>query len=204
MRAMRTRAFEFLRTPAVPLTGVLLVGLAIIVLAYSTKTGSGSQRYIAVDSSYPSFTLADIAARADAVAIVEFSGTKRVFWNSSDNKEWEPAIASGKQAWIYRDDEFQVVKVLRGSVPTSSLTIRGVGGTVADVTLKLEGQVEWVAGKSYLVFLRQDETPFREGSERAWTVVWTGHGALEARDGGRWSNVLGTLSLVESDLAALQ
>lgn len=93
---------------------------------------------------------------------------------------------------------------LTSSVPTSSLTIRGVGGTVAGVTLKLEGQVEWVAGKSYLVFLRQDDTPFREGSERAWTVVWNGHGALEARDGGRWSNVLGTLSLVESDLAALK
>ena len=204
MSVMKTRAIEFLRTPAAPIAGLLAVGLVIVALASGTLAGANPHRYILVDSSYPSFTLADIAERSDAVAIVEHSGTGRVFWNSSDNKEWEAEIASGRQAWIYRDDRFRVINVLRGSLPMSNLTIRGVGGTVADVTLELEGQTKWVMGRSYLVFLRQDDTPFREGSERAWTVVWLGHGALEALGGGRWSNASGTLSLLESDLAALQ
>jgi len=204
MSAMRTRVVEIFKTPLATISGVLVVGFVLVAVASSMLNRPDPHRYISVDASYPSFTLVDIARRSDAVAILEFGGTTRAFWNSSDNKEWAPETASGKQAWIYRDDGFRVLKVLRGSLPTPTLTVRGVGGTVGDVTVTLEGQVDWVTDLPYLMFLRQDNTPFREGFERAWTVVWTGHGALESLGGGRWSNAVGTLSLTEADLAALE
>ncbi len=186
--------------------------LVLIVAALCLGTGltgvalrnvPESHRLITVDALYPSFSLKDIVDRSHAVAILEFEETAGVFWNSADNQEWVPEIASGKQAWIFRDDRFRVIEVLRGTLPSEQMTIRGVGGTVGGVTVELRDQTDWVRGNRYLLFLRQDQTPMEIGSELAWTVVWGGHGSLNALGNDQWANELATLSVSGKDVRTL-
>lgn len=81
--------------------------------------------------------------------------------------------------------------------------MRGVGGHVENVHMEYEGQVDWVKGGRYLLFLRQDDTPFEAGSERARTVVWTGSGSFAPSEGG-WKNADQTLVLSPDDVADLR
>lgn len=78
-----------------------------------------------------------------------------------------------------------------------------VGGQVENVRMDYEGQVDWVKGGRYLLFLRQDDTPFEAGSERVWTVVWTGSGSFEP-SAGRWMNADQVLDLSPDDVADLR
>ena len=117
-----------------------------------------------------------------------------------------PIASAGKRrpshvgAWIYRDEGFEVQRVLRGDVP-ASLTIRGVGGTVADVQMVYHGQPVLRVGRPYLVFLAYEQTPTREGLEGAWTILNMELGVFEPADTGRWRNVTSDEVIAEADLS---
>ena len=62
------------------------------------------------------------------------------------------------------------------------------------MTMVHDSQVDWREGADYLLFLRLEDTPFEDGSERAWTVLWQGHGSFISTDTG-WTNFERTVSL---------
>lgn len=135
----------------------------------------------------------------EAIAVVEFERTERVFWNSRSGNRWQPEIGSGKLDLIYRDDIFRVDNVLKGDLPPA-VVVRGVGGQIGDVHLDFEGQVDWQRQVPCLLFLRRDETPFDIGFERAWTVAWSASGSF-VQSGDRWINADRLVSVPVDGLA---
>ena len=179
------------------------VGLLVLLSAIAGLASHAQPReHIVVDSSYANVDAQGLKRAADAVVVVEFLGHTKMFWNSSDNKPWEPEIGNGIRAWIYRDDQFRVLRTLYGNAPGAEVVVRGIGGTVDNVTMDYDGQVDWQEGETYLLFLRLDNTPFENGWERVWTVVWTGHGSFKHISNG-WQNETKTVDLADASLDAL-
>lgn len=176
----------------------ILMGLAIAAGLSAATLGSSPADRIRISASRPSYSLADLERASEAIAVVEFQATDRVFWNSRANARWQPEVASGKLALIYRDDVFNVLETLKGALP-ASLIIRGVGGQIDNVRMDYEGQVDWQVGSRYLLFLRKDDTPFDVGTERVWTIVWTGSGSFAQR-ADRWINADGILNVTVDDV----
>lgn len=120
-------------------------------------------------------------------------------WNNTDNTEWGDL---GVDAYIYRDSEVRVVRALRGSLP-STVTVRGLGGTVGDVTLDFEGgATEWIAGDRYLVFLEVGPFPMRDRSEPFWTPVRLSQGVFEQTESG-WRDSIQSLEISDDELSQL-
>lgn len=78
--------------------------------------------------------------------------------------------------------------------------IRGVGGTVEDVTLVVGDQPEWTTGSEYLVFLKYRQTPLQEGTEGAWTEAVLGQSTF-VFDRGEWKNEVTGLTITLDELA---
>jgi hypothetical protein len=187
-----------------PLAATFAVFIAVAACAALTSAliANKPPEWIRISGSQTTYTLADLEQASEAIAVVEFKSNDRTFWNSQDNAPWEPEIASGKLALIYRDDTFAVLDTLKGKLP-DTLVVRGVGGQVGNVHMDYEGQVDWVKGAHYLLFLRRDDTPFEIGTERMWTVVWTGGGSFESSADG-WVNAARLLQLSSSDVVQLR
>ena len=172
---------------------VLIVGTVVASIPQQTRT-----TYFA--SSFPGYELGDLQRKAESIAVVRPSGASQMRWNSDANKAWTPEVGSGKLALIYRDDDFEVVRLVAGATLPSKLVIRGLGGTVGSDKHVYDGQPEWQKGREYLVFLRQEDTPTESGMEKALTIVWIGHGAFRSAGSGEWVNEVG-FALNEADLA---
>ncbi|PZR60594.1 MAG: hypothetical protein DLM71_10530 [Chloroflexi bacterium] len=113
----------------------------------------------------------------------------RTHWNDAANLPWALGEV-GKKSHIYRDETIVVTKVLSGSIAASSIIVRALGGTVGDMSIEYEEDVRLQAGKSYIGFLRREDTPTQEGSERFWTFVWQGNGVF-TQTGTGWQNYAG-------------
>jgi hypothetical protein len=97
-----------------------------------------------------------------------------VHWNNAANEPWR-TDALGRVSHIYRDQRFDIDRVLVGSLSARQMSarqivIRGVGGTVGDYDVTYTDAASLQIGNSYLVFLREEDTPTREGEERSWTT----------------------------------
>lgn len=156
-------------------------------------------RMITVTNSYPEPTV-DLLATADAVAIIAGTDQRQEHWNSAENTEWE-SDSNARMALIYRDEEVQVIRVLKGDLAGRE-TIRGVGGRVGDVEVVMHGSHPFEVGKEYLVFLSYADTPTQEGSERALTVHFMGLGSFERVDGTVWRNPTSGFEILEVDVLA--
>lgn len=180
-------------------TGVAgVIGVVGLGLSLANGVGAAPPRTISYDATFPSYDIEDLVAAADVVAIVQPTGEKEVHWNNSDNTEWK-SETSARGAYIYRDDELRVLRVVRGQLDEEAITVRGIGGTVEDVHMHFDEQPEWHRDTRYLVFLSREETPTREGTEQMWTIVWIGHGAFEATSALEWTNHNG-VQVAEGDL----
>jgi hypothetical protein len=181
-----------------------LIVLATLVVVASGALLWGGTRPHRIAEMHPASaprTLANMWESADIVAVMSPVGTSKVHWNSANGLEWKSPLL-GSAALIVRDDDFEVIEVLKGLPQPNILTIRGVGGTVDDVTMIYDGQVDWTKGRHYLLFLRRSETPTKEGFEAAWTEVEIGQTALEQTPNGRWSNH-GLLEVTLDEVARL-
>ena len=112
---------------------------------------------------FPGYELGDLQRKAESIAVVRPTGASQMRWNSDANKAWTPEVGSGKLALIYRDDDFEVVRLVAGATLPSKVVIRGLGGTVGSDKHVYDGQPEWQKGREYLVFLRHEDTPTRIG-----------------------------------------
>lgn len=182
------------------LVGFLFALVATGFVAASLQSG---HRTLRIDGTFPAYSMRDLAAAAEAIAIVAPTGKSDVHWNSRDNAEWTGTGVSSRHPYIYRDDEVKVVRSLKGASPQPTMTIRGIGGTIGDVTMQMDGQPEWQVGQRYVVFLRQEKTPTKEGSEVAWTVVWMANGVFADAGSGLWRQPGGPMSLTDQDLTGL-
>lgn len=171
-------------------TGLLgAVGMAAVLLA--AHGGSHGGQVLHISSVGPRVELATLIESADAAALVVPTGATRAHWNSADGEPW--SNDAGVQAWIYWDVEMKVMATLFGSLP-ATVEIRGVGGTVGDTTMLVDEQPEWLPDATYLVILRERDTPLANGSERAWTEAVFGQSTFALRK-GQWVNALTGLSV---------
>lgn len=172
---------------------LLLAGVALSGLLRGEPT-----TVIRVEPVFAEQDVRALAADAETIAILRPTGSTDVHWNSADGQPWTAeSLAHG--AWIYRDDEMEVVRTIRGVLP-DTIVVRGVGGKVGNVEMVYEGQPEWRAGQSYLVLLRQEQTPTREGFELHWTVPFHDLGVFESVGPDAWVNQRTDKTLVEADL----
>ena len=87
--------------------------------------------------------------------------------------------------FILTDVRLAATEVLKGDPRETELTVTILGGSVADLTVLIVGGAELVPGKSYVLFLNEDDLPgvtnvltVREHSQGVFDVV-------RARDGYR-------------------
>lgn len=182
----------------------LAVGVAIAVIvataiAYASTSGSNGRHTTRIGATFAAGDIATLVRRSTAIAVVEPTGHFIDHWNNAENAEWGEL---GVDSYIYRDSAVRLVRALRGNLP-STITVRGLGGTVADVSLEFEaGATEWVAGDQYLVFLEVGEFPTREGSEPFWTPVRLGQGVFERTESG-WRDSIQFLEIADDELRQL-
>ena len=182
--------------PMLIAVAVLVLTAAILIIASQLQPHVTTISY---SSSERMVTAEEIARSADAVLVARFTGKTNVHWNNSTNKAWT-SEETGDWPLIYRDDVFDVVRVIRGELPSNSIVVRGLGGSADGVTVRFDGQVDWQVGKLVLLALQTRDTPLQGGTtESAWVVVANHQGAfLEA--GSKWSNDAG-VETTESYLA---
>ncbi len=181
------------------------MALAAAAMLYESVNSNGNfsaaGTVVHVGGSRPSYDLADLAARADAVAIIAPMKDVNVHWNSADNKAWADD-GMGVKSHILRDQTVRVVTKVFGPLIEDQFLLRGFGGTVGDVTLVYEEEPELAEGHVYIAFLRRGDLRFREGSEESWVLLAQGHGLFAATDDDKWSNLVG-LTIDQDDLDAM-
>lgn len=177
---------------------VLLIAGVILSVAWLS---SPSRIFVNIAGSRPNYTIAELIDYADAIAIVRPSEQTVVHWNSSDGVPWGTTRDYGKRVHIYRDQSYEVVMVIAGTLPQPSVLVRGVGGTIGNVTLAYGDHPHALPGETYLAFLTQEDTPTREGFERAWTISWQREGLFHMSESG-WTNESG--KTISTDLSLLK
>lgn len=175
----------------------LLVVAGLSLVAAVIVAGQPSHRHLLMEHTLVPETIASLG-RADAVAVIRPAGLPVVHWNNSTNTEWH-TDSMAAPAMTYRDEPVEVVRTIRGHLP-EAFSLRGVGGTVGNVTLELETSTPLQDGKTYLVFLSQEETPVEGGTETAWTVTGLDQGVFSRASDGRWRNTAGDIEVAESEL----
>jgi hypothetical protein len=176
-----------------------LVGLPILV-AIIVLLGLASQpaqpTRIVIHGAFEASTVDEMAAMADALAVIHVTGAPTERWNAADGKRWgEP----GRDSWIYRDISVQVVEVYAGAIP-SQMVLRDVGGSSDGVELVVESAGALETGRTYLALLAQIEFPMRGGGvEQAWAPVRFAQG-LFVRKGDQWVDPVQGLVITDSDL----
>lgn len=166
-------------------------GLVAIAAAMVSTSFQAQREHIVVTTVSVEHSIEDLTRGATVVAIVEPTGRDRVHWNSADNTRWESDRPGATM--IYNDQEVRVVKVLQGTITSPTLTVRNIGGVVGDVEYRIEGLDPLMKGRSYLLFLREFETPTREGTERAWSFVAQEQGVFALSETG-YANARGLVA----------
>lgn len=69
--------------------------------------------------------------------------------------------------FIFTDVRIKPVSVLKGLAPRGEMTVTLMGGTVGDLTTLIIGGAELVPGRSYVLFLNDEQLP---GIDKALTV----------------------------------
>lgn len=191
---------------AARVSGAVLIVAVVVALLFGVASLVVSQqsvvRTIWFAASYPALTVSELIDAADVVAVVQPTGDAREGWNSADGREWSSDDPS-RPAYIYRDETVTVERVLLGSFEERQFTLRQVGGQADGVRMLFENAPELQPEGTYLVFLREYDTPTETGAERFWTVLWQDRGVFERSGQAVWTNPRSGVVLRESDLAAI-
>ncbi len=160
-------------------------------------------KVIAIDGLFPPITIEDLEEAADAIVILTATGKKNTHWNSANGRVWT-SDDDRHPAYIYRDEQVNVIRVLRGSITPGSVGLRQYGG-VADGVKMIFGEDRVLEpGRQYLAFLDIDQTPTELGVESRWTIVRMGDGLFDRLEGvGYWVNDHAKLAVSDEALEAL-
>ena len=149
----------------------------------SSKTPNATVlRTVRIGGSFERLSPAELAAQAEIVLIAQPTGERVEHWNNANNTAWGD---TGDGAYVYRDEVLAVDQVLVGEYGARTLTLRTVGGTSDQVELLFDGQPDLKTGTSYLLFVKDQETPFQDGTEIAWVPVGMEQGVF-MRNGTEW------------------
>lgn len=184
---------------------VLSMGFVLIVVGMDDGMRASPSQVSQVSvfaPAYPYISADELAANADAIVIVRPTGEGNVHWNSSDGRAWS-STDRNRPAYIYDDQDVTVERTLSGSVSPGLLRIRKLGGTVDGFQMVFENDPSWNSGDTYLVFLREYETPTQTGTERYWTILWMDRGVFAKGIDGAWTNANAGLTIQAAELAAL-
>ena len=176
-----------------------MAGALALALIWASSRSIEGPVHVVLGGSWPEYAVSDLLDRSDAVALVTPVGTPDVRWNAADNKPWA-LDQLGRRSHIFRDQTMKVLATLVGKLPADKVVVRGVGGTIDNITVEDRDEPELLEGAVYLVFLAWRDTPTREGSEPAWTIVWQENGVFSHLSGD-WTNAVGkTISAAMSEL----
>lgn len=159
------------------------------------------ERIVMFTAVYPVITVEELSGAADAVVELTATGDSTVRWNSSDGREWTSADQT-RPAYIYTDQRVRITRVIQGTVHTGETIVRKMGGVADGVNMVFEHDPELRPGQSYLVFLREYDTPTQVGTERYWTILWMDRGVFSPAGPGVWANTAAGLEVTESNLRA--
>jgi hypothetical protein len=141
-------------------------GAAALALALGGAASAGATTLVRA-------SLEDLAAGNDTIVVAEVLGASS-YWN------WEGTS-------ILTDVRVAPTDVLKGRVDGHELTVTLMGGTVDDRSLVIVGGAELQPGRSYVLFLAQDDLPgvravqtVRDLSQGAFEVVQAEDGATRA------------------------
>jgi hypothetical protein len=182
-----------IRTIAV-LTAPFVLFMAFVVQAAPLKV-------VYIESIGPPYTIDDLLADAEVVAVVRPTGAQADAWNSTDGRHWVAQPGDPGRSLIYSDEQVEVLRALRGS-DEAMMTIRNIGGVSDGYRMVINGLDDLKAGTVYLVFLKQFETPTEAGFEAALSFVGQGHGVFRRVD-GEFINSFG-LVIDEEEVDALR
>lgn len=160
-------------------------------------TETTGQRRIGMSGSGPKMTEERLAA-APIVAVVRVTDEERVHWNNAANEEWKSEDMA-RPPMIYRDQQVELIRTARGTLQPVEW-VRSVGGTVGETTFEFEGGSELEPGATHLLYLRWEDTPTQEGSERFLGVFGQEGGVFKQGAGQTWHNAATGVQVVESEL----
>lgn len=142
------------------------VALAVVVLAIAAGTVASAGA-----TTLRRASLEDLVAGNRTVIVGEVRDAHS-YWNED-------------RSFILTDVRIATKDVLKGNPRTRDLTVTILGGTVDDLTTLIIGGAELTPGKSYVLFLNEDDLP---GAKAVPTVREHSQGVFEivrARDGAR-------------------
>lgn len=178
---------------ALPLVVFVLVSMALASVARSPM------REIYIEASGPEYSLAELTARADLIALVRPTGQRIEHWNNAGNTEWKAPAHSGVVPLIVGDDSVAVIKVYQGTAG-AMLSMRTIGGIADGVRMVFEDQHRLEAGAEYIVFLEEVDWPTAEGFDRVLAPVAEGQGVFASNRGGGFVNSA-ALATTDAELA---
>ncbi len=188
-------------TPSLTTLATLAVGFTLIIVALMGAR-PGVRRVTVYAGAYPPISVSELVAKADAIALVRPTGEDSERWNSADGRAWTSDDRE-HPAYIYRDEDVTVVKVLRGTLAEGALVVRQVGGEADGVRMHFEDDPDWQPDSTYLAFLREYETPTQTGTERRWTILWQDRGVFSSDGRGGWTNTRSGEAIARDELATL-
>jgi hypothetical protein len=150
----------------------------------------GSIRHIYMASSGPAFSVENLEARADVIAVIKPTGSVNEHWNNATNTPWDAPKDSGVVPLIVTDQEVTVATGVRGPVAGDVVRLRTIGGTAAGVHLDFEGVDPLEEQTTYLVFAEWVDWPTQDGFEHVLAPIGESQGLFE-QDGADFINSLG-------------
>ncbi|NJL28975.1 MAG: hypothetical protein HC897_14355 [Thermoanaerobaculia bacterium] len=136
--------------------GIVVLGLVMLGLAAVSGTASATTLVRA--------SVDELVAANERVVVGEVLDAVS-YWNDRGD-------------FIMTDVRVRALSTLKGPAADEELTVTVMGGTVGDLTTLILGGPELVPGRSYVLFLNQEQLP---GVERATTVRDLCQGAFDVR-----------------------
>ena len=182
--------------PARVWLAILVMACLGVVLTVSLASASAhaapshEPTLISISGSELAYSARSLLKQASVVVVARYSGESATHWNNASNTQWAARDAE-EMPLIYRDESFDVVRVIRGELG-GPFIVRTVGGTVGNVSMRFDGQPTFQKEDVALLLLERRDTPTQAGTESMWTVVAMHQGVFRG-DGPEWKNDAGTV-----------
>ncbi len=127
------------------------------IAQWTSESGTYSGVSSSTGSMLEKYDLNKLVSMSDNVVIGDVSSILPSKWNTPDGKK--PTDFNNASYTIYTDATIEVGESLKGSLSTTHITVRMLGGTVGKDVQSVEDQPSFDTNEKVLIFLKKDSDP---------------------------------------------
>jgi len=138
----------------------LLTGITLLSDVFSPDATRDEPLIFGTSSLVEQLEDAELGERADIALIGSVKEILPSKWNTVDGRKPNKAVSEfGPGDVIYTDVVISVDRYVKNPLPTRDVTVRVLGGTVGEDSMKAEDEPSFTPGERVMLFLGKDDAP---------------------------------------------